>query len=441
MKKLIIMLLFPLSGMAQGIHFEQNLSWPQVQAKAKAEHKYIFMDCYATWCVPCKYMSENIFTQPAVGTFVNENFISVSVQMDSTAKDNDFVKSGYADAKKLVNDYQVNSYPTYLFFDPDGHIIHRAGGSMPQNAFMEVVKDALNPDKQFYPLYNKYKQGDRDSSLLWQLTLGSVNTGDTEFTSKLLADYIDHAKNIYAKDNLELIGKLTKTSKEKGFDIWFHHTAQVDQVMFKDYAERKVINTIMNEDRQVIDANQKAAQGLIITATIGDQPIYGGPDKSKEQPVTPDWAKMYNGIKAKFGIYYADRITKWVKMNYYKTRQDWTGYNLALVSYMDTYQETIIKPAQLNELAWNIFTHSSDKKQLEAATNWSKASVTLSEKDPNLNQYIDTYANLLYKTGNKTAAIAQEEKALQLSTSEQDKGSMAATLEKMKKGEKIEVQN
>src|SRR5580704_17038791 len=102
MRKIILILLFPLSAMAQGIHFEENSSWQQVQAKAKAEHKYIFMDCYATWCVPCKYMSKNVFTLPEVGDLVNENFISVSVQMDVTPKDNDTVKSWYADAKQLI---------------------------------------------------------------------------------------------------------------------------------------------------------------------------------------------------------------------------------------------------------------------------------------------------------------------------------------------------
>ncbi len=36
------------------IHFENGLSWEQIKEKAKAEHKYIFVDCYATWCGPCK---------------------------------------------------------------------------------------------------------------------------------------------------------------------------------------------------------------------------------------------------------------------------------------------------------------------------------------------------------------------------------------------------
>jgi thiol:disulfide interchange protein len=45
---------------SKGINFENNLSWEQVKEKAKAENKYIFVDCYATWCGPCKAMDKEV---------------------------------------------------------------------------------------------------------------------------------------------------------------------------------------------------------------------------------------------------------------------------------------------------------------------------------------------------------------------------------------------
>ena len=47
-------------GTTTGTYFQTGLSWKEVKAKAEAEHKYIFMDCYATWCGPCKWMNKNI---------------------------------------------------------------------------------------------------------------------------------------------------------------------------------------------------------------------------------------------------------------------------------------------------------------------------------------------------------------------------------------------
>src|SRR5579859_1307517 len=74
-----------------GINFQNNLSWSEVKQKAKKQHKLIFIDCYASWCGPCKYMAQNIFTLKDVGDYMNSKFISVSVQFDKTPGDTETV--------------------------------------------------------------------------------------------------------------------------------------------------------------------------------------------------------------------------------------------------------------------------------------------------------------------------------------------------------------
>lgn len=85
----------------KGVHFEHELSWAAVRAKARAENKYIFMDCFTTWCGPCRYMRTIIFPQEESGNFFNDKFVSVEVQLDTTAKDNDHVRGWYADAHEI----------------------------------------------------------------------------------------------------------------------------------------------------------------------------------------------------------------------------------------------------------------------------------------------------------------------------------------------------
>src|ERR1700744_3606509 len=132
MKKLCYrLLLLPFLAQAQekGVHFEDGLSWTAIQAKAKAENKYIFMDCFTTWCGPCKYMSKELFPKEAAGNYFNDKFVSISVQLDTSAKDNDAVKGWYADAHALAEKYNIRAYPTFLVFTPDGHVVHRMVGS------------------------------------------------------------------------------------------------------------------------------------------------------------------------------------------------------------------------------------------------------------------------------------------------------------------------
>src|SRR5690606_39985336 len=76
-KLLFILCCIPLLAVAQekGIQFEHQTTWEKVKAKAKAENKHIFVDCFTTWCGPCKYMSSTIFPQEKVGYFFNAHFV------------------------------------------------------------------------------------------------------------------------------------------------------------------------------------------------------------------------------------------------------------------------------------------------------------------------------------------------------------------------------
>src|ERR1700759_2513793 len=130
----------------EGIRFEKGMSWQQILAKAKKENKYIFVDCYTTWCGPCKFMAKNVFPLKQTGDAVNPHFISVGMQIDSTDQDSDTVKRAYADARLISTIYNIRAYPTFLYLNPDGKLVHRTVGST-QNAaeFISYTKDAMNP--------------------------------------------------------------------------------------------------------------------------------------------------------------------------------------------------------------------------------------------------------------------------------------------------------
>jgi|SRR5579872_478388 len=91
-RKLILLLLVPLL-VAQGIHFEDGISWQHVRQKAKGENKYIFVDCYATWCGPCKKMDKKVYGNESSKAFLNGKFVLAKVQNGSFCDDVD-ISSG-----------------------------------------------------------------------------------------------------------------------------------------------------------------------------------------------------------------------------------------------------------------------------------------------------------------------------------------------------------
>jgi thioredoxin 1 len=100
--------------------------------RAKSENKVIFMDIYATWCGPCKLLKRTTFTDKEVGNYFNTHFINIAVDGET------------AEGKKLREQYEVRSYPTMLFINPDGSIKEEAVGYHTASQLLKIAKKATN---------------------------------------------------------------------------------------------------------------------------------------------------------------------------------------------------------------------------------------------------------------------------------------------------------
>ncbi len=403
MKKLLsLVLLMPMLIFAQkGMQFEHDLSWKQILAKAKAENKYIFMDAFTTWCGPCRYMSENIFPMENVGTYYNKNFINVKVQLDSTAKDNDYVKSWYTDGHNIMNDYKIRAFPTYLFFAPDGKVVHRVVGSSDAETFITKGTDALNPEKQYYVLIDQYKAGKKDPDFLRKVALAASASYDANNSSKISNEYLSTQKDLLTKENIDFIDQFTTSSKDLGFTVIINHPQEYDAVKGIGKAHKKVVEIIKSEE---------IYPQIFMTAT----------------PNT-DWVSQETALSKKYPAFSKEAILS-SKVMFYQSKADWPGFQSAVQAYMKDYGANVSAP-ELNDFAWTVFENCKDMTCVKEALEWSKKSFK-DREDP---AFLDTYANIIYKLGNKEEAIKWEEKALALSS---DKKSYQEVLDKMKKGEK-----
>ncbi|NLU90868.1 thioredoxin family protein [Chitinophaga sp. Ak27] len=406
MKKLFLLtFLAPMMAFAQekGIHFEHGSTWAEVKAKAKAENKYIFMDCFTTWCGPCKMMSAQIFPQEKVGNFMNDKYVSVKVQMDQTAKDNEEVKQWYADAQQIEKDYSVRAYPTFLVFAPDGRIVDRQVGGSEADQFINRFTTSLDPAQQYYTQLDKYTQGQKDTAFLRKLAYLAQDKYDMDNAGKIAKEYLAQQKDLYTPVNLEFLGKFTQSSKDPGFDVFLHHADKVNKALGKDVAENKVMEIAAKED------------------------VY--PQLMKKDKSAPDWESVEKSVKAKYPSIAEELILK-TKIQYYSYVKDANNAVANIVAYMKKYGHKA-DPQSLNEFAWTVFEKCNDMECIEQALEWSKRSF----KDKEIPAFMDTYANLLYKAGKKSEALAWEEKAMNKAANEERKN-YETTLEKMKKGEK-----
>ena len=129
----------------RSITFEQTQEWKKIVKKAKKEKKLIFIDCYTSWCGPCKMLASKVFTQDAVADYFNGTFVNAKFDME---KDEDGVM--------LKDKYGVKAFPTLLFIDPvTQEAVHRMVGEVAAEYLNALSLDEL-ATKDSWDLINKY---------------------------------------------------------------------------------------------------------------------------------------------------------------------------------------------------------------------------------------------------------------------------------------------
>lgn len=112
MKKIVLavfMAAMALSLSAQ-INFREG-GFAEALEAAKSENKLVFMDCYTSWCGPCKLMASKEFVQEKAGEYFNPRFVSVKIDMEK------------GEGVELRKRYDVNAYPTLLVLNVKGELL------------------------------------------------------------------------------------------------------------------------------------------------------------------------------------------------------------------------------------------------------------------------------------------------------------------------------
>ena len=357
---LTLALLLPLFSLAQnsGISF-QHSSWSQLLAKAKAEKKIIFVDAFTTWCGPCKRMSSDVFTDGEVGSFFNKSFINAKIDMEE------------GEGLTIASKYDVQSYPTFLFIDGNGKLLHKSIGYQEAPDFIATGRDALDPNKPFYTLKDKYKSGTISESQQYTLARQASELEDPDAAS--IADlYLGKQKNLLTVENIELILSTVSDPLNKYFT----------QLNKSEKAAGDIAGATKVRDGLDMIVYRHVAKGL-----------------NENDPIATLVAKVEAGIKKYRPATSARRIS--LQFGQYMAEQ--AGDENLQKEYNEKYMTEFpddLDWQKLNEMAWQYFETESDPVQLRKALNWALLSI---KKESNFYNN-DTAAQLYYKLGDKKNA-------------------------------------
>jgi dienelactone hydrolase len=172
------------------------------------------------------------------------------------------------------------------------------------------------------------------------------------------------------------------------------------------------------------------AVSAIITLEEIDPVVFPGGEPSAAEPA---WATLTETITKKYGAAHAHRAVLRARVFWYWGKERWPAFSKSLVEFAERYGIERSR-IHVNNASWRIFEHSDDPAELNAAASWMARVV---QQEPDDQNALDTYANLLYKTGRVAEGIAWEEKALAVARAKQieDLAVFRETLAKMKQGE------
>lgn len=368
MKKLSIFsaLFIGALAFAQGIKFEDT-NFSTILAKAKKENKLIFIDAYASWCGPCKLMVKNVFPQKAVGDYYNSHFVNAKIDMEK------------GEGIELAKKYNVKAFPTYLFVDGNGEVVHRTLGYVEENDFIQFAKDAGDPNKRLGALKQKFENGEKDPEFLKNLA-GLTMYNDAEFAARVMDRYFS-GKTELDREDVQMMLSATQST---------------DSPLYKTFVAKKA------EITKILPAERYDAFDKNIKVNTAIRKAYNTDTKK--------WNDSYFMTEAQKFLTKeeAEKILKRAKASRALKDKDIAAYEkITIELYKDPSAST---SEELNSIAWNFFENVTSKASLEKAVTWAQESVKKSENYANT----DTLANLYNKTGDKKNAKLWAEKSIEL---------------------------
>jgi thioredoxin-related protein len=388
---LVSVYFFPLSLFSQinWVEYDEDT----IFERAEQEDKYVMLYFQLEQCGACRLVERNYFSDESVIDYINQNFVSANIDIMSDS------------GKKIKEKYVVIGGPTFLFYDADKNLIEKFLYVSSLDTFKLYLNRIPDYKKTLAYFKEQYENGNRDPEFLREYCYKLRDAN--ELDSAMINEYLDtqpydslaleknirfiyefayhghnpyitvkHDAYIFMKENIDFISQ-------------YYYSSQVIARLF--FLASKDINRIKHEKdttsmKIILDVFKKYGkrhQTILykdILGNIKSRLTMPAPYLSSQQVY---YEMIGDSIKAKELKNKIDKIRKEPGHGYWKL---------------------------LNDQAWRYCEKYDDKQHLLQALDWVERSIELNSNPINH----DTYAAILYKLGEYSAALRQAELAVEL---------------------------
>ena len=335
-----------LQSQAATVNFS-NDSWERLLSKAKEENKMIFLDAYTTWCGPCKKMDKNVFPKSEVASFFNANFINAKIDMEK------------GEGADLARKYGIRAFPSLLFVDADGKVVHRGVGFHDEEQILALAQTAQAGVYNLATLDQRFQDGDHDPSFLLKYTMIRAELMNNSHLP-IAETYLDGQEDWTTPNHLDFIYSLTSDTDTKLFDYLLEKKS-----LFADRFGEQQVNDKIRE-LILLEADPEAGEA--------------------------GFAKM-DGLFARVYPDRAKSMSANYRMSHFRQLGDRENFGKAALGYMKNNKAA--SADELNELAWTFFQVIENPAMLKTASKWAKKAI---KKDEQV-YYFETLASIYEKMG------------------------------------------
>ena len=231
---LLWMLCFTLFGFGQsGLIFDES-GYESVLQRSKKEHKPIFYMFYASWCPHCNKMKSEVFTDAVVADFLNKNYITAAQDIEKP------------EAEELKRQFNVSSFPTFLFIDEKGTLLYSISGEFKADALIAEAKDAQTTEKQL-PYLKKAFEADLSNGDKCLAYITAIRRGANRKASSAAAhQYLQTQKDsqLATAANWRIIANAVTDIDSREFQYVLQHQSEFADVASEERVNRKVTNIV-----------------------------------------------------------------------------------------------------------------------------------------------------------------------------------------------------
>lgn len=357
---------------------------------AKKENKGVMLYFHFDGCGACVKMERTAFIDKKVFEFYNSNFINFEINTR---------KGKGIDVNKL---YNVQLHPTFLFFDNEGNELHKMVGVFSPEDFYRQAYNAVLSNKNLTNYKKLYNLGNRQPDFLFDYSymLRDAN----ELDSLLINEYL----NTQTESDL---------SKEKNIRFIYEFVIHRGKVCIS-FNSKAYLSILNNKEQfaKYFDLEQVNTRLMFVVKSA----VYNSIEKKDNTEFLNaiDALKEYD-IGKEYNFKEIDgRITMWTisktlvlsaMLHYYEKIGDKSNYYKTLETYISKIWDD---SDELNNFAWGVYEQSqvNETEKIQTAIKCSVRSIELDNNYANN----DTYAWLLYKSGETKKAIKQAKKTIDI---------------------------